>query len=163
EATRSTRRLEQLTIRQLDLDGAALPHAEADGAWCRWILAFLRQPRDLLAQIAGALRPGGALVIHEYFDYATWRMMPRSPEVEDLGRMVMETWRADGGEPDVGLNLPLWLGELGFEVKSVRPIVEIVSPSNLFWQWPKSFFQSGLARLVDIGKLAAERAERMAQ
>jgi hypothetical protein len=103
------------------------------------------------------------LVVHEYFDYGTWRMMPGSPEVEEFVRLVMKVWRADGGEPDVGLNLPRWLADSGFEMKCVRPIVDIVAPSNLIWQWPKSFFHSGLRRLVDIGELAAERAQRMAR
>jgi SAM-dependent methyltransferase len=161
DGVRDARRLEQLKVQQLDLDGGRLPQVEADGAWCRWILAFLASPRDLLAQIAGALRLGGALVMHEYFDYGTWRMMPRVPEVEDFVRLVMEAWRADGGDPDVGLNLPRWLVELGFELKSVRPIIDIVSPSSLTWQWPKSFFHSGLRRLVDIGQLTAEHAQRM--
>ena len=163
EAVRRARQLEQLTVRQMDLEGGLLPQIEADGAWCRWILAFLARPRHVLSLVAGALRPGGALVVHEYFDYRTWRMMPRCPEMEDFVRLVLEAWRGDGGEPDVGLNLPVWLGDLGFELQSVRPIVDIVSPSNLIWQWPKSFIQSGLDRLVDIGKVSAERAQRIAQ
>jgi SAM-dependent methyltransferase len=152
-----------LTTRRLDLACASLPDADADGAWCRWILAFLKYPRNLLSQIARALRPGGALVVHEYFDYRTWRSMPRCPEVEDFVQVVMETWRADGGEPEVGLNLPVWLTELGFELKCVRPLIDIVTPTNVGWQWLESFFRSGLARLVDTGKLPRERAQKMAQ
>jgi SAM-dependent methyltransferase len=163
ETIRTARQLEQLTARQLDLERGRLPQVDADGAWCRWILAFLTRPLDLLSQIAGALRPGGALVVHEYFDYGTWRLMPRCPEVEEFVSLVMKVWRADGGEPDVGLNLPRWLAESGFEIKSVQPIVDIVGPSDLIWQWPKSFFHSGLRRLVNVGKLATERAQDMAR
>ena len=34
----------------------------------------------------------------------------RSAEFEAFVRAVMESWRANGGEPDVGLDLPRWLG-----------------------------------------------------
>jgi SAM-dependent methyltransferase len=143
---------------ELDLDEGTLPAIEADGAWCRWALAFLKRPRDLVARLGAALRPGGTLVAHEYFDYATWRLSPRSPEFEEFVRVVMESWRASGGEPDVGLELPRWLGELGFEIRSLQPIVDVVGPSNFVWQWPKTFVETGLRRLVELGSLSATRA-----
>jgi SAM-dependent methyltransferase len=162
-ATARSRGLNQIAARELDLGEDALPAVAADGAWCRWVLSFVKQPRDLLARIAAALRPGGVLVLHEYFDYGTWRLLPRCAEFEEFVRVVMESWRADGGEPDIALNLPCWLGELGFEVKTVRPLIEVVGPSNFIWQWPKSFFLSGLRRLVDLGHLTPDRARTMAE
>src|SRR5262249_40374630 len=38
----------------------------ADAVWCRWILAFATRPRDLLAKIHTALKPGGVFITHEY-------------------------------------------------------------------------------------------------
>ncbi|MGH7149316.1 MAG: hypothetical protein ACREIU_01395, partial [Planctomycetota bacterium] len=102
-------------------------------------------------------------VLHEYFHYATWRLAPRSPEHEEFVRIVMETWRATGGEPDVGLDVPRWLGELGFETKEIRPILEVVTPRDPLWQWPKTFVGSGLRRLVELGRLTPERAESIAR
>ncbi len=162
-AAQRARGLEQLAVRELDLEETDLPDVKADGAWCRWVFAFLKRPRDLLARIAGALRRGGTLVVHEYFDYGTWRMAPRCDHVEELVQIIMESWRAEGGEPDIGLSLPSWLTEVGFEVKTVSPIVDIVPPSSLTWQWPRTFFQSSLGRLVDLGHLTAERARLMGQ
>jgi SAM-dependent methyltransferase len=163
QAALRARRLEQVSVHELDLEDADLPRAEADGAWCRWILAFLKWPRKLLARVAAALRPGAALVVHEYFDYGTWRVTPRSREIEDFVAVVMESWRADGGEPDIGLDIPQWLVELGFELRSVRPVVDIVSPSDFIWQWPKTFFHNGLRRLVEVGQLTPERAWLMSK
>ncbi len=147
-----------IDARELDLDDAELPAAGADGAWSRWVFAFVKRPRDLLARVQAALRPGATFVLHEYFDYSTWRMAPRCLELEELVNVVMQTWRADGGEPDIGLELPGWLGELGFEIKSLQPIIDIVPPSNFIWQWPRSFIQVGLRRLVDLKAMTAERA-----
>jgi len=158
EAIRLQRGLDNITTLELDLDAAGPPPVAADGAWARWVFAFVKHPRDLLARVGGALRRGGVLVVHEYFDYATWRVAPRSPEIEEFVRVVMESWRADGREPDIGLDLPIWLEELGFETKSLHPIIDVVPASNFVWQWPTPFIQVGLRRLVDLGHLTADRA-----
>ncbi len=143
---------------ELDLDEAALPALEAGGAWSRWVFTFVKHPRDLLARVRDALKPGGAIVLHEYFDYRTWRVTPRSPEMEEFVRVVIESWRATGGEPDVGLDLPRWLAELGFETRSLRTIIEVVPPSSYLWQWPKAFIDVGLRRLVALGLITQDRA-----
>lgn len=156
ESVRRRRGIENVEGREVDLDEDDWPGFGADGAWCRWIFAFVKRPRALLSRLHGALRPGGALVVHEYFDYSTWRLAPPSPEMEQFVRLVMESWRASGGEPDVGLNLPRWLDETGFQIRSLRPILDIVAPSDDVWQWPKSFLEIGLRRLVDLGRLDAD-------
>lgn len=141
-----------------DLDADSLPAMQADGAWCRWVAAFVTRPRDLVPLIHQALRPGAVVVFHEYLDYAAWRLLPRSPEFEEFVRVVIETWRASGGEPDIGLNLGAWLEEAGFQIEQYRPIVQIISPADTAWQWPQAFFDVGLRRLVDVGAFSAERA-----
>src|SRR6185503_16362618 len=46
---------------ELDLDVDPFPTVEADGAWVRWVLCFVRHPREVLRKIARALRPGATL------------------------------------------------------------------------------------------------------
>jgi hypothetical protein len=97
---------------------------------------------------------------HEYFDYATWRLTPRLPELEEFVATVMESWRANGGEPDIGLELPRWLAENGFAIREIRTIVDVITPTSYVWQWPKTFFETGLERLVQIGLFEPARAAR---
>ena len=77
-------------------------------------------------------------------------------------RVVIDTWRATGGEPDIGLDLPAWLSAEGFDVLETHPIVDVITPADAAWQWPASFFEVGLRRLVDIGAFTAERAAAVA-
>jgi hypothetical protein len=63
------------------------------------------RPRELLARIAAALRPDATFVVHEYFDYGTWRASPRTPELEEFVAAVQTSWRKRGGEPDIALDL----------------------------------------------------------
>jgi SAM-dependent methyltransferase len=161
EAARRARGLEQITVHEIDFDEDSLPAVEADAAWSRWAFAFVQRPRELLARVAAALKPGGVLVAHEYMHYSTWRLTTRSPEFEEFVRTVIARWRVSGGEPDIGLELPAWLEALGFNLRSLTPIVDVVSPSSFVWQWPRTFVDVGVRRLVDLGDLSEEQARKI--
>ena len=53
EATRRHRGLDQITPLELDVNAAGPPPGDADGAWARWVFAFVTHPRELLARIGG--------------------------------------------------------------------------------------------------------------
>jgi SAM-dependent methyltransferase len=163
EAERDRRGIGHITAVEVDLDSAPLPVEGADGAWGRWVFAFMQRPRDLLGRVRDALRPGGTLVVHEYLDYSTWQHAPPVAEVDDFVALVIEQWRATGGNPDIGLFIPAWLGELGFEIREMRTIVDVVSPSEFAWQWTKQFLSVGLERFVELGHLTAQRAREIAE
>jgi SAM-dependent methyltransferase len=152
-----------ITAHPADLDAGEFPDVIADCAWCRWVFAFVKNPRALLARIAAALAPEGVIVLHEYFDYSTWRAAPRCSELEEFVSAVMASWRDSGGEPDIALWLPGWLEELGFEIRSVRPIIDVVQPDHLSWRWLATFVEVGRRRLVDLGYLSHSRAESIWQ
>src|ERR1700730_3643412 len=70
------RRIENINAYSADLDAGEFPNGIADRAWCRWVLAFVKDPRAVLARMAAALASDGVMVLHEYFDYSTWRAAP---------------------------------------------------------------------------------------
>ena len=153
------RGMENISIFQADLDNGEFPDVIADRAWCRWVFAFVKKPRAVLERLAGALAPDGAVVIHEYFDYATWRAAPRCLELEEFVAAVMASWRANGGEPDIALSLPRQLEELGFDVRSTRTLIDVVQLDQLAWRWLATFVEVGRRRLVDLGYISASRSE----
>jgi SAM-dependent methyltransferase len=163
EAACKPRGLKNISTFELDLDEGELPAVKADGAWCRWVLAFLKKPHELVQRIAGALKQGGIFVAHEYFDYSTWQFAPHSSVHVEFVQLVMKSWRESGGEPDIGLSLPGWLNELGFEIKTLNPIIEIFPKTSYWWQWPKAFVDVGIRRLVDLGLISQERARAIAE
>lgn len=158
EAQCKQRAVINIATRELDLDQGELPRGIADGAWSRWVFSFLKGPRRALQRVRDALRPGAVLVLHEYYNYGSWRAAPRSTEVDEFVAAVMKSWRADGGEPDIALDLIEWLNEDGFEIRAVRPIVEVVCPSDFGWQWLRTFMLVGLQRLEELHHVSAEKA-----
>lgn len=73
----------------------------------------------------------------------------------------MASRREAGGEPDIARQLPRWLEELQFEIRQVRPIVNIVESDTMLWAWLRTFIDVGRRRLTDIGYLTPERSERI--
>jgi SAM-dependent methyltransferase len=148
---------------EIELDTGNLPDRLVDGVWCRWVLAFLKNPRRMIEQIAGSVRPGGTFVSHEYFAYETWRFLPPSAELSEFVQTVIASWRATGGEPDLGLELPAWLGEAGFDIVEVRPLIHVLTPADEMWKWPTSFVSVASERWVELGTMTRERAEQIRQ
>lgn len=138
-------------VDQLPMDGL-------DAVWCRWVASFVDSPRRLVEKISAILRPGGVAAFHEYVDYATWRMVPQRAAFEEFVREVMASWRAAGGEPDVAPAVVEHLRECGFSIRHATPILFCVRPRDYVWQWPATFFEIGLARLLELNRVGSDWA-----
>ena len=157
----AARGIDNIVTTTADLDDFEFDGFSADGAWIRWVLAFVQEPRQLLSRLAKALRRGGRVVIHEYFAYETWKVLPRDEEFERLVSIVMQSWRARGGEPNVGLEIVPWLEGLGFRILVTRTIAHLSRSDDPRWHWPKTFALSGLPRLVELGALTSDEATQL--
>ena len=159
-AAKEARGLAHVEIHDVDLAQApSLP--KADGAWCRWVFAFLREPEALLARIGAALEPGAPLVIHEYADYATWRCFPGHAVLDRFAEAVKTSWRATGSEPDIAPALAQAMPRHGFRVKSLTPIIDVCRPGDFASNWPLSFIEINTVRMAELGAITAAEAEAM--
>ncbi len=145
------RNLHNITAVELDLMETSIPAVDFDAAWCRWVACFVPQPGVLIDRIARALRPGGVVVFHEYVEYASYQLVPPQQPVREFVDAVFESWRAQGGEPDIARVLPRLLCERGFEITSARPIGFAPRPSDRAWNWPAGFVRTNVPRLVQLG------------
>lgn len=146
---------------EADLSSDDLSFPAVDHAWLRWILAFVPQPRGLLERTCAALRPGGTIVVHEYFAYETWKLIPEDTAFTAFVQAVIASWRSRGGEPNVGGNVPGWLEDLGLTVVGTKPAVDVVTAADRTWLWPTTFAASGLTRLRELGDISAQDEEQM--
>jgi SAM-dependent methyltransferase len=147
-------RFQEADLMEQEIDGTGF-----DAAWCRWVACFVPDPARLVSRIAKSLRPGATAIFHEYIDYSTWRLAPRRPAMESFVAEVMASWRAAGGEPDVALQLPPILRDSGLRVIHSVPRVFTISPRDSMWQWPASFVEINLARLLKLGRVSGEWTE----
>lgn len=139
---------------------APLPPASFDGAYARWIFCWLPDPRPALRAVARALRPGGRLAVADYLRYAPDIALRPSGRAFQRGIEAVEaSWRAAGGDPRIGENLPQMLEESGFRIVHRRELRRRGGPADPLWGWPTSFFPLFMPRLVADGWLTAGEAE----
>jgi len=155
----SARGLTNIRFRQADLMVESLGTLNADAAWCRWVASFVSSPEKLVDEISTALRSGGVAIFNEYIDYRTLRMAPRRPAFESFVDEVVASWRASGGEPDVVMNFPNFFRKSGLRILEANPRVLTLSPRDYAWQWPASFVEINLARLLELGRVDSDWVE----
>jgi len=143
-----------------DIKALPLEDASLDGAFARWLLCFVEKPEEALAEIVRVLRPGGRLVILDYFNYMAAKVLPGLPEVNALFAAYYQSAKVNGGNYDIGNDLPEMLACQGFEVEKVNPIVKLGRPGSKWWHWVSSFNKVYVPKLVELGIWT--EAERMA-
>ena len=142
---------ENVNMVMADVMEEDLPVTDADAVWCRWLAIFVSDPALLVRKMAGMLKPGGKLIFHEYVHYETYQSVPPSARIEEFIAHVMRSWRDFGGEPNVARYLPAHLAAAGCRVRETRPISFSAQPHQPVWQWPASFIDVNLQRLLDLG------------
>ena len=154
----ASRKLQNAEAHAVDLMTQPIPGRPYDVAWIRWVASFVSDPSRLVQAIADSLRPGGTAIFHEYVDYATWKLLPANPILDEFVQRVMNSWRRAGGEPDVAKALPTLLTQHGLVVCDTEPVVHCVSPKHEVWQWPASFIDVNLNRLIELNEVTEEWA-----
>ncbi len=143
-----------------NFDAMQLAAESIDGMYCRWALAWIPNPEEILQKVLTALKPGGKMVIHEYYD---WSLLQTEPKKEGLSKaiaMALKSFKDSENEIDIGRHLPSIVSNLGMKVVGYRPMAKIATPAASVWQWPKTFFQSYFPRLVATKYLTKEEVKQ---
>ncbi len=132
---------------------------DADAIWCRWLAIFVSDPALLVQKMAATVKPGGKLIFHEYLHYETYQSVPYSAHIEQFVQHVMTSWREFGGEPNVARYLSGHLSSAGCRILNTKPISFSAQPHQPVWQWPASFIDINLQRMLELGQVNHAWAE----
>ena len=146
-----------------DFDGMDLEPESLDHMYCRWALAWIPNPEEILEKVYKALKPGGKMVIQEYYDWSTLQTEPRKEYLAKGIAMALKSFKDSDSEVDIGRHLPQVLSKMGMKVIGFRPMSKIATPDNGVWQWPKTFFKSYFPRLVFQNYLTEDEVQKALQ
>lgn len=154
--------LQQLKIEAIAKDFAHLELEEnsLDGMYCRWALAWPADPLPIIRKVLKALRPGGKMVIHEYFNWTTHQTEPQFPTLNKAIAGALQSFHDAEGEINIGRALPGILESEGMQVDNVRLMAKIARPQEATWQWPKGFYEVYFPKLVALGFLTDDEVIR---
>jgi SAM-dependent methyltransferase len=155
------RSLTNVKIRELDLMADELPKGNYDFSWCRWVVSFVNDPALLIKKLGGVMAKGSIAIIQEYGHYETWHFFPRLAKQDRFRTHVIATWHESGGEHDGAASLPALLAANGFFIRSATPHIFCLRPSDYMWQWPATFIEIYLPRLIEMGRIDRKFADAL--
>lgn len=146
--------LDNVQTIECDVNELELPAASLDGAYARWLMCFLPDPRNVIRRVASALRPGGVFAIQDYSNYRAVDVLPKSAAFRRGIEAFRASWEAHGGDQDIASRLPELLVQAGFDVREAKPLVRTGRPGTSVWAWPDIFFRLHIPALVETGYLS---------
>lgn len=158
---KESNRLEELNIETIhtSFDDLVLEDNSIDGMYCRWALAWIPNVEEILAKILKALKPGGKIVLHEYYEWMTHQINPSNAYVTKAIQKCYQTFEDAEGNIDVGKQLPSILTSLGYGLSNIRPMAKLVQPNHFSWQWPRSFYDTYWPKVHEMGYLTKEELD----
>jgi len=143
-----------------DFNEMNLEDSSVDGMYCRWALAWLPKPEEVLKKVYRALKPGGKMVIHEYYDWSTHQTEPQLPHLDKAIAAALQSFMDSPGEINIGRRLPKMLTEMGMKITGLRLMSKLATPNNIEWQWPKTFYHSYFPRIAEMGYISNEEVSK---
>ena len=131
-----------------DLFASALPAASFDLVHARFQLAPIGRAAEQLASYRRLVRPGGWLVLEDP-DAASWHFNPPAPAAERLIGLILDAFRAGGGDFDAGRSARDQLVGLGVE-PTVDARVLVLPPGHPYLRLPLQFAASLTPRIEPI-------------
>ncbi len=154
------RRLTNVRVVECDVRTVRLEPASVDGVYARWLFCFLSDPAAVVGRLAPALRPGGALVSTDYFNYRAFTFAPAGPALARVVAAVEEWWRRQGGSLEIQGELPAILRRAGLDVTDVTAVCRVARPGSGLWSWPREFYRAFMPELERQGLITS--GERVA-
>ncbi len=152
--------LSSVTLIEDDLFASALAAGSFDLVHARFQLAPIGRAPEQLASYRRLVRPGGWLVLEDP-DAASWHFNPTAPAAERLIGLILDGFRAGGGDFDAGRSLRGHLVELGID-----PVLDahvlVLPPGHPYLRLPLQFAASlrpWIETLIGPDALASLRTE----
>lgn len=130
-----------------------------DGVYTRWALAWLPNVEAVLKKVVAAMKPGATIVIQEYYD---WSLLQTEPYRENLyfaTRQALESLGDLGGDINIGRRIPSIISSMGLDVLTTRPMTKQARSHEHDWNWPKTFLNIYLPKLVAMGRMTHKQVE----
>jgi len=87
---------------QGDAETLDLPDGSLDAVYTRWLLCWLPDAGAALARIARCVKPDGLLLVQDYLDWGSLRLVPGSEVFDRMVAACMRSWREGDGTIDIG-------------------------------------------------------------
>lgn len=141
----------------VDFNQMQLEDNSLDGAYCRWAMAWISNPEEIIQKVYKALKPGGRFVFHEYFHWMTHLTVPSYENLSACIKGCFDSFEDFDGSINIGRNLPEICVNSGFTLFHTRPMAKTARVNDLAWQWPITFYKTYFNKLIDMKYVTQEQ------
>ena len=99
------------------------------------------------------------IVSQEYFDWSIFQSEPKLPALNHAIKMAFQSFDKSEGEINIGRHLPRMFQEVGLEVISTRTISKVGYNYDLTWQWPMTFLDIYIPKLIEQEMLTQKEVD----
>lgn len=155
----SARDLPQLSARVgdvQDLDACLVGEPAFDLIYARWVLCFVSNPAAVVDGMIRHLKPGGRVVIHDYFHYESMTVAPKS-EVHDRAVIATKTsWENRGGNTNIAGELLGLFATRGCQCVHLANHARVARAGDTMFHWPQLWWKTYAPKLVAMNYLTEE-------
>jgi SAM-dependent methyltransferase len=149
---------DSVEVRRMDIRSEELPQTEFDLVHARLVLEHLPDRTQILRRLAGALRPGGWIVIEDY-DWTNFAFSDEDPAMTKVADVIMSFMQQAGFERDYGRRVVNEIADAGFTDVRGEGRLRVIDSSSPGFDFFRLSFESLRQTLVDTGMLSAEEAD----
>jgi SAM-dependent methyltransferase len=149
---------DSVEVRRMDIRTDELPVFEFDLVHARLVLEHLSDRTQILARLAGTLRPGGWIVIEDY-DWSCFGFEGDDPDIARVADAILSFMQQAGFERDYGRRVVPEIAEAGFTDVRGEGRMRIIDSTSPGFDFFRLSFESLKDAVVDAGLLSAEEAE----
>ncbi|MFK7980386.1 MAG: class I SAM-dependent methyltransferase [Saprospiraceae bacterium] len=125
-----------ITPLHADLLNLGKANKQFDGAFCRWVLAFLIEDlKEILSAVYQKLNPGGVFAAMEYLTLGNTLSSPPNDGFLANTRAWHNFYLTNGGDAQIGTYLPDLLEEVGFTVAHQTCVGGFTPVGHRLWHW----------------------------
>jgi ubiquinone/menaquinone biosynthesis C-methylase UbiE len=133
-----------------------------DAVYCRWVLCWLEHPQKTLEGIKKILKPNGKLIIHDYFNWKTMTLAPRSKSLDQVVSTTIAAFEERKGDIDIAARLPKMLEDLDLKIEHFQTHQRVArgggKDSTIYW--PLTWWKTFTPKLVEQQRLSEEVAQK---
>lgn len=144
-----------------DLAASLREGEKFDFIYCRWVLCWLKEPEKALSEIYKALKPGGKLILHDYFNWRAMTTGPRSAAVDKMVQAAINSFEDHHGDVEICGRMLKMLRTAQLNVSHFDVYQRVARGGGLdsTIHWPLTWWRTYGPKLVQLNKLTQQECE----
>lgn len=149
-----------LTCINASAETASLPSDTYDLIFVRWVIGFVPDAEEFIANLLPSLKKGGVIAIQDYL-YSGLGLYPKGGAFDNALDTVIRHWAVGGGDAFIASKIPAIFRKNTLEMIDYSPHALAGGPDSDVIEWADKFFTKHMQMMVDSGATTQAMGDAM--